>query len=103
MPDDPETPPETKLTRTKQAWAQAGKFITGRVARPESERLPPGQHLVKDWPVLDLGLQPAIALSSWTLDIDGLVDHSAPSSTSRTPSPRPASSCCTAMTATPPI
>lgn len=76
MPDDPETPPETKLTRTKQAWAQAGKFITGRVARPDNERLPPGQHLVKDWPVLDLGLQPAIALSSWTLDIDGLVDHS---------------------------
>ena len=38
MPDDPETPPETKLTRTKQAWAQAGKFITGRVARPDNER-----------------------------------------------------------------
>ncbi len=55
--------------------ADDGKFLTGRVARPESERLPPGQHRVKDWPVLDLGLQPEIALSNWTLDIDGLVDR----------------------------
>lgn len=75
MTDDPETPSDTKLTRTKQAWARAGKFLTGRVARPESERLPPGQHLVKDWPVLDLGLQPEIPLASWTLDIDGAVEQ----------------------------
>ena len=37
---------ETKLTRTKQRWAQEGRFLTGRVARPDTERLPPGQHLV---------------------------------------------------------
>ncbi|TCR64244.1 DMSO/TMAO reductase YedYZ molybdopterin-dependent catalytic subunit [Bosea sp. BK604] len=73
MTDDPETPEDSKLTRTKQKWAVEGKFITGRITRPEEERLPPGQHLVKEWPVLDLGLQPAIALPSWTLDIDGAV------------------------------
>lgn len=77
MTDDPETPDDSKLTRTKQKWAREGKFITGRITRPEEDRLPPGQHLVKDWPVLDLGLQPQIALPSWTLDIDGAVGERA--------------------------
>ncbi|MFA5956732.1 sulfite oxidase-like oxidoreductase [Hyphomicrobium sp.] len=67
--------PETsKLTRTKQRWAQEGRFLTGRTARMESERLPPGQHLVRDWPVLDLGQQPEIALDRWQLAIDGAVE-----------------------------
>ncbi|QTL04259.1 sulfite oxidase-like oxidoreductase [Aquabacter sp. L1I39] len=65
----------TKLTRTKERWAEEGKFLTGRVARPESDRLPPGQHLVKDWPVLDLGLQPMLPPSRWRLDVDGLVEN----------------------------
>jgi DMSO/TMAO reductase YedYZ molybdopterin-dependent catalytic subunit len=72
--DSPETPADSKLTRTKQRWAREGRFITGRVVRPESERLPPGQHLVRDWPVLDLGLQPQIVPERWTLDVDGLVE-----------------------------
>ncbi|KPF65714.1 molybdopterin-binding protein [Bosea sp. AAP35] len=75
MTDDPATPSDTKLTRTKQSWARAGKFLTGRMSRSDNERLPPGQHLVKDWPVLDLGLQPKIALESWTLDVDGAVEN----------------------------
>ena len=70
---DPETPPETKLTRTKRLWAEAGKFLVGRRSRPEDERLPPGQHLVKDWPVLDLGIVPAVPLARFRLDVDGLV------------------------------
>lgn len=64
----------TKLTRTKERWAEEGKFLTGRVARPEADRLPPGQHLVKDWPVLDLGLQPMLPPNRWRLDVDGLVE-----------------------------
>ena len=73
MPDD--TPPApTKLTATKQRWAQEGRFLTGRTARPDTERLPPGQHLVKDWPVLDLGTQPAIPLHRWSLRVFGLVE-----------------------------
>jgi DMSO/TMAO reductase YedYZ molybdopterin-dependent catalytic subunit len=75
MTSDPDTPDDSKLTRTKQAWARAGKFLTGRISRPDSERLPPGQHLVKDWPVLDLGLQPEISTGNWTLDIDGAVEN----------------------------
>ena len=61
MADDPETPPASKLTRSKRRWAQQGRFLTGKVARPEQQRLPPGQHLTKDWPTLDLGLTPNIS------------------------------------------
>ncbi len=69
-----DAPPDSKLTATKRRWAEQGRFLTGRAARPEAERLPPGQHLVKDWPVLDLGVQPAIAPDRWTLDVSGAVE-----------------------------
>jgi DMSO/TMAO reductase YedYZ molybdopterin-dependent catalytic subunit len=75
MTDESDLPPDTKLTTTKQRWARERRFITGRVARAESDRLPPGQHVVKDWPVLDLGLQPEIRPGGWTLDIGGLVEN----------------------------
>jgi len=75
MTDDTETP-ETKLTASKRKWAEQGKFLTGRAARPESDRLPPGQHLVKNWPVLDLGQQPLVRTESWRLDITGAVETS---------------------------
>ena len=32
MADDPEPPPDSKLTRSKQRWAQEGRFLTGKVA-----------------------------------------------------------------------
>ncbi len=37
-------------------------------------RIPPGQHVVKDWPVLHYGNVPHIDTSSWTFFITGLVD-----------------------------
>jgi len=70
-----DTPDETKLTRTKQLWAAAGKFLTGRHARPEDDRLPPGQHLVRDWPVLDLGTQPNVPTSRWSLRVHGDIEE----------------------------
>ncbi|MCW3835344.1 sulfite oxidase-like oxidoreductase [Sphingomonas canadensis] len=73
--DDPEIPEASKLTRSKQRWASEGKFLTGRIARPGSERLPPGQHLVKDWPVLDLGRQPDVSTDRWRLEVKGLVER----------------------------
>ena len=76
MTDTPPPPnDETKLTRTKQRWAEEGRFLTGRVSRPEQDRLPPGQHLVRDWPVLDLGVQPDIPLETWNLRVFGAVEH----------------------------
>lgn len=67
----------SKLTVTKQRWAQEGRFLTGRPTRPEAERLPPGQHLVTDWPVLDLGLHPAISRERWRLQVFGAVERPA--------------------------
>jgi DMSO/TMAO reductase YedYZ molybdopterin-dependent catalytic subunit len=70
-----DTPPkESKLTVTKRHWAEIGRFLTGRSSRPETDRLPPGQHLVKNWPVLDLGLQPDISRETWRLDVVGAVE-----------------------------
>lgn len=72
--DEDRTPSESKLTQTKQRWAREGRFLTGRHARPETERLPPGQHLTQDWPVLDLGLTPNISRERWRLDVYGAVE-----------------------------
>ena len=38
-------------------------------------QLPVGQHEVKNWPVLDLGEQPEIALGSWKLEVGGLAEN----------------------------
>ncbi|MBX5011451.1 sulfite oxidase-like oxidoreductase [Rhizobium lentis] len=73
MSDD-QTPADSKLTSSKRRWAAEGKFLTGRISRPETERLPPGQHLVKNWPVLDLGQQPVISTESWRLEVRGLIE-----------------------------
>lgn len=75
MSADQPPPPETKLTRTKQQWAREGRFLTGLATRPDSERLPPGQHLTNDWPVLDLGLTPSIDRNRWRLDVYGAIDN----------------------------
>ncbi len=64
----------TKLTRSKQQWAQEGRFLTGHSA-PRDVRLPPGQHVVRDWPVLDLGMHPAVPRERWRLDLFGAVEH----------------------------
>jgi DMSO/TMAO reductase YedYZ molybdopterin-dependent catalytic subunit len=71
---DEQAPVDSKLTTSKRRWAAEGKFLTGRISRPQTERLPPGQHLVKNWPVLDLGEQPAISLDDWKLEVRGLVE-----------------------------
>lgn len=73
--DDDQPPQDSKLTRSKEAWARSGKFLTGQATRPEAERLPPGQHLTRDWPVLDLGLKPEVSREDWRLRIDGLVSR----------------------------
>jgi DMSO/TMAO reductase YedYZ molybdopterin-dependent catalytic subunit len=60
----------------KQAWAekQKARGVTARAA-PSPDRLPPGQKLTAGFPVLDLGVQPDIALADWTLAVDGLVEN----------------------------
>ncbi|MGY4496663.1 DMSO/TMAO reductase YedYZ molybdopterin-dependent catalytic subunit [Bradyrhizobium sp. GM24.11] len=70
-----ETPSDSKLTRTKEKWAREGRFLTGKIVRPEDQRLPPGQHLTKDWPVLDLGVMPPVSRDRWRLDVYGAIDN----------------------------
>ncbi|WP_431285232.1 sulfite oxidase-like oxidoreductase [Humitalea sp. 24SJ18S-53] len=60
-----------KLVAAKQAWARDGRLLTGDTSG--HNRLPPGQTLVQDWPVLDLGVQPTVPVAAATLAIDGLV------------------------------
>jgi DMSO/TMAO reductase YedYZ molybdopterin-dependent catalytic subunit len=75
--NDEAPPPDSKLTRSKQRWASEHKFITGHATRPEEDRLPPGQHLVRDWPVLDLGRQPDVSTDRWELQVGGMVERPA--------------------------
>jgi len=63
-----------KLVESKKRWAREGRLLTGATADPGRDRLPPGQRLVENWPVLDLGVQPEIPLDRWRLTIDGLVE-----------------------------
>ncbi|MBR1091944.1 sulfite oxidase-like oxidoreductase [Bradyrhizobium manausense] len=70
-----ETPPDSKLTRTKEKWAREGRFLTGKITRPEDQRLPPGQHLTKDWPVLDIGVLPPVSRDRWRLDVYGAIEN----------------------------
>lgn len=62
-----------KLTAAKQAWARAGRLLTGKTDPDKEMRLPPGQRLVTNWPVLDLGVQPHVPVETWRLDVDGAV------------------------------
>jgi DMSO/TMAO reductase YedYZ molybdopterin-dependent catalytic subunit len=64
-----------KLIETKQDWARQGRLLTGLHADPDKDRLPPGQRLVNDWPILDLGQQPHVTEQKFRLDIDGAVEN----------------------------
>lgn len=73
MKDD--TLKREKLLARKAEWAESGRGLTGAHADPARDRLPPGQHLTRDWPVLDLGEQPAIDPAAWRLHVDGTVER----------------------------
>lgn len=75
MSDEKPSGIKEKLIATKQAWARAGRLLTGRPDEAHASRLPPGQKLVTNWPVLDLGLQPDVPVNDWRLGVDGLVEN----------------------------
>ncbi len=66
-----------RLIKTKEAWAKGRRGETGTREMEGLEagdgRLPPGQHRVGNWPVLDLGHKPEIPLTEWKLTIGGFV------------------------------
>lgn len=63
-----------KLIAAKQKTAASGRHLTGHPDLGHVNRLPPGQNLVEKWPVLDLGVQPDIAIDTWKMQIEGLVE-----------------------------
>ncbi len=69
----------SRLISKKEEWARMGRGLLEdgvmRDTRQRSRRLPPGQHVAKGWPVLDLGIHPTIALSDFTLTITGCVEQ----------------------------
>lgn len=64
-----------KLLAAKMRWAKAARNITGKTDPERVNRLPPGQRLVNNWPVLDLGVQPDVTKDDWKLSVDGLVEN----------------------------
>jgi DMSO/TMAO reductase YedYZ molybdopterin-dependent catalytic subunit len=44
-------------------------------AEPDASRIPPGQYLTRDFPVLSAGPTPRTRLQDWTLRIEGAVDE----------------------------
>ena len=90
MPDDRKAPPRDLVERrqrylehqrTRQADAVDVRFqgMTPAGSGPSNRHglpvVPVGQHLVQNWPVLDLGEQPAVPLATWRLEVGGLVDN----------------------------
>lgn len=67
---------KARFIAAKEAWAR--KQVAKGV-RPQTEaspdRLPPGQKLTTNFPVLDLGIKPEVPLEDWSLEIKGEVTH----------------------------
>ena len=64
---------KVKYIKAKERWAEKKKSAGFTpLEKPAADRLPPGQHLTKGFPVLDLGIQPNIPLEQWKLKIHGL-------------------------------
>lgn len=79
MAEDMESPaPEgirQKLIDAKRRWARQGRLLTGAPDPAHRRRLPPGQHVVTDWPVLDLGAVPNLSTDEWSFSVGGMVDR----------------------------
>ena len=63
-----------KYIEAKERWARkmAGKE---KPAIRSTDRLPPGQRQVHNFPVLDLGIRPEVTLDQWELKIHGHVEN----------------------------
>ena len=72
---------KAKIRKAQNAALSGGKIPKGEIQgsgpanRHGMPQLPPGQHAVPNWPVLDLGIQPDIPLTQWTLEVKGEVER----------------------------
>jgi DMSO/TMAO reductase YedYZ molybdopterin-dependent catalytic subunit len=63
------------ILERKERWAKKMAEKAAHVLERSNDRLPPGQHLTSGFPVLDLGIQPEIPLSEWTLELSGEAEN----------------------------
>lgn len=54
----------------------SGGFLGHRRDDADPSRLPPGQYVTDDFPVLSAGPTPTTPLETWTFEIRGVVDKS---------------------------
>src|ERR1051325_1934667 len=73
MREEGDFEPNERMIKAKEAWARARRGLDAQETTSRPDRLPPGQHLRTNWPVLDLGYKPEIALSDWRLAITGFI------------------------------
>src|SRR5512145_2097291 len=59
-------------TMSEERFVSRG-FVGKRRGGEKKERIPPGQYLTRDFPVLSAGPTPYTPLDKWTFTIDGLV------------------------------
>ncbi len=57
------------------AQADSAPLGSGAPNRHGMPRLPPGQHEVSAWPVLDLGRKPVVSKDVWSLELKGACAH----------------------------
>jgi DMSO/TMAO reductase YedYZ molybdopterin-dependent catalytic subunit len=71
-----EVPDWKKLIEGKIALAQRSREQGNKPSKPSLDaRVPAGQTVVTNFPILDLGILPEILQSNWTLRIYGLVEN----------------------------
>ena len=69
-----------KRAQERRGILSGGKVVEGKILgegppnRHGMSKLPPGQHEVPNWPVLDLGVQPNIPKNQWRLEVNGEVN-----------------------------
>lgn len=75
-------PDWSKLIAAKVALAKRAKTSKEKSPKPakshffvDPARVPPGQTLVNNFPILDTGYQPDVPLAVWSLRVFGLVDN----------------------------
>lgn len=64
-----------KAIEAKREWSGPIPLGEGGLNRDGNPKTPPGQKIVERWPVLDLGIQPEIPASVWSLTVSGLVKN----------------------------
>ena len=64
-----------KMLAAKARLLERFKKQAPRQADPNRDRLPPGQHITKGFPVLDLGVKPKFDPATWRFKVEGEVEE----------------------------